>query len=343
MTRLDTRPVPTDVPEEIRVFAVVQNEMVRLPYFLTYHRNLGVRRFFFVDNKSTDGTREFLLAQPDCHVFHTANSYAESRYGIDWSNALLDLYGVGHWCMVLDADELLIYPHCETVNLRKFCDFLEQEGSEGLYTFMLDMYPEGSLADAVCTPDKPFFETAPFFDKDYKLVDRIYLRGAKPFPRQEVIGGPRARCFYGDQGADSVFWRYVMHIIERSVVFLRRKKIPVPYPNLKAPAIFKVPLVKWKPGLAYISSTHILQEIRLSSVSGMLLHFKFFSDFHDRVMAAVRSGEHAAGSSEYKMYLARMNAIGSFRYEGSVRYDSSADVLNAGLMHSSGKYEAFCG
>jgi hypothetical protein len=65
----------------------VRDEMLRLPETHSHYRRLGVARFFVVDNASTDGTAEFVLAQPDCHVFTTTASYAESGYGVEWQHA----------------------------------------------------------------------------------------------------------------------------------------------------------------------------------------------------------------------------------------------------------------
>lgn len=332
ITRVDARPTPPRKYEEVRLFAVVKDEVLRLPYFVRYYRERGVQRFFFIDNDSRDGTRQFLIEQPDCHVFHTSGSYSEAASGVKWSNALLNSFGTGHWCLIVDADELFVYPHCETLTLGRLSEFLDTENSEAVFTFMLDMYPQGSLSGAHCTPDKPFFEICPLFDRDYKFVRRLHLRGAAPFPPYEVIGGPRARCFYGYQGENCRAWRLFMHIIERGVYFSNRAGISVPYIGLKAPALFKVPLIKWREGLCLTTSTHNLQKVRLSGVTGTLLHFKFFSDFHDRAVAAVASGEFAQGSGEYRRYISRLAGIDNLVYEGSIYYRSSDDVLHAGLM-----------
>ena len=112
LLRLDNRPIGDD-RDEIRAFMTVRDEMLRLPQNLNHHRSIGVTRFFVVDNGSTDGSREFLLAQPDCHLFLTHNSYAESRYGLEWQHAVLDEYGTNHWCLIIDADEWFIYPGYE--------------------------------------------------------------------------------------------------------------------------------------------------------------------------------------------------------------------------------------
>lgn len=340
LTRLDNRFLPPVQPDEVRLFSVIRNEMLRLPDFISHYRKLGVHRFIFVDNNSSDGSKEWLLQQPDCHVFHTDAAYSAACSGIEWTNQLLALYGTGHWCLIADADELLIYPACEQVKLPEFCRFLDEEGAETFFTFLLDMYPEGDLAEAQ-SDGRPLIEVSPFFDRDYTFVDRIHLRGPAPFPRQEVIGGPRTRCFYRDQGAHSFTRRLFMHIIERGISFLRRHSIPMPYIRLKATPLFKLPLIKWKSGLSLTASTHCLQPVPLSSVSGVLLHFKFLSDFDARVKTAVQHGQFAQNSIEYKQYLKKMEAVRHLMYAGSLRYTSSQDVVKAGLMHSSAAYDRF--
>ena len=64
----------------------VRNEMGRLPFALSYYRDLGVGQFLIVDNDSTDGTRDYLKAQPDVRLWHTKASYRDSRFGLDWMN-----------------------------------------------------------------------------------------------------------------------------------------------------------------------------------------------------------------------------------------------------------------
>jgi hypothetical protein len=48
----------------------------------TYHRSIVVRRFLVIDNGSTDGSRGFLLAQPDCYVFLRRSSDTDSHNGL---------------------------------------------------------------------------------------------------------------------------------------------------------------------------------------------------------------------------------------------------------------------
>jgi len=87
--RLDTKPIPEDLSEVYCVMCI-KDEILRLPWVLEYHRRLGVGRFFIIDNASSDGCAEYLLEQPDVHVFHTSDSYGESSFGISWQNLVLD-------------------------------------------------------------------------------------------------------------------------------------------------------------------------------------------------------------------------------------------------------------
>ena len=110
-------PPSAATPGEIRVFATCRNEGLRLPAFLKHYRGLGVGRFFIIDNDSTDGTTDYLIGQPDVHLFRTANRYSEADMGTDWLNALLATFGVGRWCVTVDIDELFAYPGGEHISM----------------------------------------------------------------------------------------------------------------------------------------------------------------------------------------------------------------------------------
>ena len=90
---------------DLLLYSTMRNEGVRLPYFLSYYREMGINHFLFVDNDSTDGTLDYLSRQPDVSVWHTSASYKRSRFGVDWLNWLQMRYGHEHWCLTVDPDE----------------------------------------------------------------------------------------------------------------------------------------------------------------------------------------------------------------------------------------------
>ena len=261
--------------DPILLFVTVRNERVRLPYFLEYYRKLGVSHFLIVDNGSDDGSRDFLAAQPDVSVWTTGAGYRQARYGMDWMMHLLRRHGSGRWCLTVDVDEFLVYPFCETRPLRALTDWLDNAGVRAFATMMLDMYPKGAMHEQPYREGQNPFEIAQYFDSGNYTIRRNW-----PYQNLWIQGGPRARLFFGDQPK-------------------------------KAPAMNKIPLVKWDPSYAYVSSTHMLLPRGLNLVydaeggekpSGCLLHAKFLDTFALKAEEELRRGQHYAESHEYRAY-----------------------------------------
>ena len=291
--------------DPILLFATLRNERIRLPYFLQYYRDLGVDHFFFVDNDSDDGSREYLAAQPDVSIWTTPASYKESRFGMDWMMHLLRRYGHGHWCLTVDVDEFLIYPFCETRPLRALTDWLDTSGIRTFSAMLLDMYPQGPVQDQPYREGQNPFEIAQWFDSGNYLISRNWSYG-----NLWIQGGPRTRAFFADD--------------PRS-----------------APALNKVPLVRWHRSYAYVSSTHMLLPRGLNLVfdewggekaSGCLLHAKFLDTFAVKAQEEMARGQHYAESREYKAYLEGLRDQPDFWCKWSEKYINWRQLEILGLM-----------
>ncbi|MDD9923432.1 MAG: glycosyltransferase family 2 protein [Boseongicola sp.] len=262
-------------PGAILAFSTIRNEKPRLPYFLSYYRDLGVDHFLFVDNGSDDGGREYLAAQPDVSVWHTDHGYRESRFGTDWMNWLKFRYGHGHWTLTLDPDEFLVYAFCDTRPLPALCDWLDQSGIRSFGTLLLDMYPEGAIEALSYNEGDDPFEIAPWFDTGNYSISKNEKYG-----NLWIQGGPRARVYF-DQKPE------------------------------EAPSLNKIPLVRWDRKYAFVSSTHMLLPRGLNQVydeaggekaSGCLLHAKFLDSLVEKAAEEVVRRQHFARGREYDAY-----------------------------------------
>ena len=102
----------------------------------------------------------------------------------------------------------------------------------------------------------------------------------------------------------------------------------------KPPYLPKIPLIKWHSGLAYKSSTHSIDGVRLAVATGVLLHFKLFDDFIERAFIETNREEHWLNAAEYKIYVNGLASIkdSSLLYSGSVLYQDSSQLIDLGIM-----------
>jgi hypothetical protein len=288
---------------DVLAFVTLRNEMQRLPEFLAHYRRLGVVHFLMVDNLSDDGSADFLRIQPDVSLWSAPGSYRASRFGMDWLGALLLRHGRGHWCLCVDADELLVYPHCDSRDLGELTAHLDARGVAGMGALMLDLYPQGPLDRGPDTGN--LTERLPWFD-----AGPYHCQILQPRRNRWVQGGVRKRVF-----------------------FTQRPE--------RAPTLNKLPLIRWHWRYAYVNSTHSMLPARLndlydgpgeSRLCGVLLHSKFLPDVAARSAEELERRQHFADPDAYSAYHRALTAAPDLWHAGSVRYGGWRQLVELGLM-----------
>ena len=292
-------------PSDIILICTLRNERVRLPFFLQYYRNLGVDRFLFVDNGSDDGSQDYLAQQPDASVWSTNASYKKANFGIDWVNWLGRKYAGEHWTLVVDVDEFFVFPFCDTRQIRALTDWLENSNIRSFSAMMLDMYPKGRVDARQYVEGQDPLEIAGWFDSGNYFMSRN-----KTYGNLWIQGGPRARVFFADAPE-------------------------------KAPALNKIPLVKWNRRYVYVSSTHMLLPRGLNQVydewggekaSGILLHAKFVDTFSTKANEELDRKQHYGSSVEYKAYAQLIDENPDLWCKWSEKYINWRQLEILGLM-----------
>lgn len=289
-------------PSDILLVSCLRNEMHRMRFFCDYYRALGVDRFLFIDNGSTDGFPDWAQGQDDVSVWYTQESYKDANFGIDWCNHLLSRYGIGHLCVTVDPDEFLVYPFCATRSLAELGQHLRDSRKDSLSALMLDMYGRGRMDESHLADGDDPFELCPYFDRDGYIQHRSYLQGVF------VRGGPRMRVHNHDNPAHS-------------------------------PALNKLPVVWWQEHFRYESSMHNLAPHRLNrpnskaaiSTSGCLFHFKFVASLAQKIEEERSRKQHYGDGREYAKYGLSFDRP-LYNAGVSVRYEGPGQLVDLGLM-----------
>lgn len=295
--------------DEIRLFAIMRNESLRLPHFIVYYKNLGVERFFLIDNNSTDDSVTLALAEENVHVFETKDNYQNHWF---WMEHLLDTYGKEHWCVVVDIDELFSYPSAEHLSLRELRVFLESRNETAIRTFLLDMYSDQSVVAASYSRGENPLEMLNYFDKDYRKISFSFpdRSTGKSYTFEIFTGGMRDRVF-GRSNPPSI--------------------------------LSKVPFFKNTEGTYLSQGMHAINGATLSEVQGVVFHTKFLSDFITEVEEECEREQHYGNAFYYKIFHKKLKETPDiqFYHEGSVKFENLQQLVELGLMKTTPEFEAF--
>jgi hypothetical protein len=288
-------------PDEILCCLVARNERPRLRYLLDYYRRLGVDRFFVCDNDSDDGSVEWLLAQPDVHVWTSGLSFKHANFGSAWFELLLRRHGVGHWCLTIDADEFLYYDGAPRRTLQHFCRDLDSRGKQAATGMMLDLYGDRQIRETHYRDGDDPLDHCPFFDRKawhQKMVDGSEYRNQNTF-----WGGVRQRVFPADHG----------YFLSKCV------------------------LLRYQPDVVLTAGQHLtnIPTKRLAREEVCVLHFKFFASFSDYARQEAHREVHAMAGAQYKTYhgkLSENDHLTLYDPEHSVRFDGARQLQELEIL-----------
>lgn len=282
---------------DLPLVVCTRNDRRMLPSFLAHYRRLGVTRFIFVDDQSTDETPEFLLLQPDVDLWLSPSRYSEAMRGRLWRELLVSRYGLGRWYLNVDTDEYLVYPGHEQKPLLALIETLERRGQKRFAAPMLDLYPVGDLTSSHFDgeSDQMPWKVADHFDRSGYTLEfrRRFL---------SLTGGPRRRLF----GSDLEMMKYPLLFWDEQVTLGMSVHQPTPFDR------------------------------NFSRIEGVLLHFKFFSDYEAKIAEAIAGGQHFDGSKEYKRIMAVTESLDDLRFDSPVseRYHSAEQLQKLHLVAS---------
>ncbi len=314
------------------VISIVKNELFFLPAFLDHYRGLGVRHFVFLDDRSEDGTSEYLMAQEDCTVVASAYSFAQEIDGKKahflWRTALPQKYCNVGWGVLVDADELLEIPPGFD-DIESFTRVLDDRHITAVGGVMVDFYP----ARALDLRDHAFPQSKAELLSRYPYFDDCYY-GSWSQDRNEFLGtlsGVRHRMMTSHNvvnyaRAPSSPGAKLSASLKKIIGREKKKSFC---------SLSKVPLVKWDEKTAH-EGPHNLNRPPAPGIQLAVMHFKFTSNLLQKIDFAIASGSYHKQSAEYRSYrdlfASMMRDDASLLCSYSRRYSGKNDFLDNRIL-----------
>ena len=315
------------------LLAILRNEIYFLPDFLAHYRKLGVERFVFLNDRSSDGSFEYLLEQPDAVVVESGRTYGDKiemppslagrfkdpRMLLLWRSMLHEMFARDRWALQVDLDEFVHLP--EGMTFQDLVARLEKQSARAVWGVMLDVYPK-DIAELAAQKGAPRLDTSTtwYFDGERHLRLR-WGQGPKI-----VHPGARARLYH----AYGVDWLNSESGVSMGKVY--REWLRKVFFNRKPPkynSLVKPMLLKWKDD-SFFKSSH---QTNLPASADYLLpiqHFRFAGSLYGKVQTGIREKSYHRGSFDHRLLSELLRTMeernGSFLYPKSRPLESFEDL-----------------
>lgn len=262
------------------LFAMLRDEIYLVPHFFNHYRALGVENFLVYDDHSSDGTTEFLLAQPDCTVLRADCAYNDQApngqpFHHYLKNAVPNSLATERWVLVVDADEFLQLPR-PFKRLADLYAYLDARQYTCVLASMVDFYPR-RLRDRGHSASLSPFQGSPYFD-----AERSFVRDRATGRISKVFGGIRPRLQK---------WLEARDPAQYEAIYKDR--------GYRMAALWKTPLIKTGAGV-YLKNAHSVNVVPPLDIELALAHFKFGPDLDAKIAYGLALRRHYLGSIEYR-------------------------------------------
>ncbi len=322
------------VKDKTTLFSIMRDEMFFIEAFFSYYRSIGITQFVIFDDKSNDGTQEFLKAQADCVVITSEYRFGDpiiildhngakkrTRAGPYFKKIVPNLFLEGQYVLFVDADEFLFLPPNAT-SVDQIIDRLAKAGEACIAASVVEFFPKNLSGLETTNIPKSFEELLadyPLFESDQILELR---KGKRP-----------ARVGISKSGHLFIKHRIKLPPYGLSWLppFITRL---LPFKSRQSPRI-KTPILHQSPE-TYLVGSHNANVPPTEDGLLTIAHFVFSAQFTKKITRARKWRSYAQGSQKYDQYMLLHQEMKkrdpSFIGETTMRFENVDQLIDAGLM-----------
>lgn len=291
--------------DDVVLICVGRNTAFYLPTLFEWHRTLGIEKFVYVDNGSSDRSVDVASHQSGTIVARCSASFKDYQDLIRLYST--QLFVRGGWRLIVDADELFDYPGSRNLKFRELLRELNALGKTAVVAQMLDMIPDGGIADIQNDTYDTAIASCGYYDissiekKDY-FSQEIYF---KWFLEQNLISNLDIKFHFGG---------------------IRRRLFG------ENCCLSKHPLFKPGPNVLVLPHPHVSTGLNCADFTALLRHYKFTGDFVTRERKLLSERRIAHGETALRMNTMANKPDLRFIQPTSLRYSTPEALLGEGFL-----------
>lgn len=310
---------PMHCVDDVVAFCLVRDGEYYVRGFIEHYLGVGVKHIVLMDNGSTDRTIEIASEYDQVTIVECHLPFRE--YKLAMRIFLVEAYGRGSWCLVVDIDELWEYPFLGELPLTTFVRYLEESGFTSVVAHQLELFAEEPIVAG-------------------HEADQ-YLGSLRYFDISDVYRWPadsKCECVCPDDRLRRFFSGNTVTCPE----------IPVMARGVRwqlfgiTPVLTKVPLFKLVGSVTpFVSSSHRVKGSILADLSCVLLHMCLNQQLFAKAEACVEQGSYFNNSAHYRRIAERL-ALGPVAMPRHRRlYEGVKDLVALGFLHVSAQLRRF--
>jgi len=251
---------------ELVVLCLVRNSQLYINSFIEHYQTLGVKHIFFLDNNSTDNTIPIAQKYKNVTIFQTKLPF--KKYKMAMRHYLINNFAKGsRWALFVDIDEFFDYPFSDTISLKMLLTYLNERSYTSVVAYMLDMHSDKPILNQNVGEDRSLDELYKYYDL-FNIIKMQYY-----FP-QNILANNEIAIYFG--GIRKTLFDVNAFITKHPLFFLDTQIKPL------------------------FTGGHDTRYAHIADFTGVLLHYKFTSDFYERTVRAVQEENYADNSANYK-------------------------------------------
>jgi len=310
---------PKDVhysKEEFSVVCLLKNAEKNIKSFMNHYMKLGARHFFFIDNNSTDCTKEKLMAYPNVTVYHT--NLEHKKYESEIRKVIIEHHCRNKWCLYADDDELFDFPYSDMMTMSQFLQYLNLHGYTSVLGYMVDMFADTSRNIKDITIED--------------LVQTYSYCDISDIEKEKYFGPFQCFCNYNKM-PDMEFENYFGGIREKIFNFSTTRLL-----------LTKHSLIYVDRNVDALTHPHFSNKVKVADVNSIVKHYKFTSNLGAKVAERLHDKSFSYFSEQqYKAYheVLKTGQKIPLMGLGTFKLTKVSELVERGFLQASQEYISF--